>query len=793
MTAVVIVSDEGLGGVVPFAHAIRDAGRVPLLITGPAQEAQLDRWREIYERVEVLPDPYDVDELVRAAGRLAVDVPLAAMFSCYDGLVVPAAQAAAELGLPHPTLAGLESCRNKHLMRTALRNGGLRTPPFGLVADEHDLARVAAEVGFPAIIKPLNGVASHLVRRVEDTSELAAALAYLTSGVRRSLRGNYSSALRGATPGVGVDPRTAFLVEAFVEGEEYSAEVVVRDGHVRRVALLHKFLVDPEGFLECGFTTPTDGRDEALWRHIEECLATLTVDNCVAHVEVIDGPEGPVLVEVNAGRPGGQIIVRAVRDVAGVDLVRETLALNCWDPPPEIGEPVLEPPVTTLSVFAPRSGSLRALEGIDAVADLPGVRAVIVFCAAGDQLDVEDKEFFAVNLLVSELDRAEVVELYDRARDLVRFRFAGDIPEASVLGDASRRDAIVARSELVGWLRARLADDGFLEVQTPLLHAAAECGVVHQYETTAVNGRTLYVRTDPEEYLKRYLTAGFDAVFEVAANVRGEVPDDDHLQEFTSLECYRRWWSFSDALDYCWALVGAALTAVRGSTATALHEVPVELGGRPVVRTFDELALEHAGIDVDRHPTAAALLRELRARDLWTGTGGHLDDFRRTPLEWLLDERICPAIAEPTFVVDFPVELGLSARERPDRPGRCLRGELYLPGGWELAHLYENLTEPAALRSRYKERLRHRVAAGLPSVELDEDLIASAALGMPPMSGIAIGVDRLFALIRGGASVSDGLLFPHEGFADAPALTRRTAAATGPSGAHPRPAATPVR
>ena len=771
MTAVALVSDEGLGGVVPFGQAIRAAGRAPLLLTGPAPAAQLERWRGVYSGVEVLDDPYDPDELCRAAERLAGGDPLAGLFSCYDGLVLPAARAAAGLGLPHPAIDGLERCRNKYLTRAVTRAQGLRGPRFRLLAGADDLDRVAAEVGFPAVIKPLNGLASHLVRRVGERDELERAWRHLAARIHDSYHGNYASPLPAGNGHGPIDPRRTFLVEGFVEGEEYSAEIVLRGGRPHRIALFHKFLVDPDGFFECGFTAPAGPHEEELWRHLEESLEALGVDDCVAHVEVLHGADGPVLVEVNAGRVGGQIIVRAVRDAFGVDLLGETLAVQCGDPRPAPEPPTLGLPVTTLSVFPPRSGRLERLDGLDAAAELPGVEAVIPFCAPGDDLDVEDKEFFAVNLLLSGIEAGPAAGVLDRARELVRFHMAaprasnGRLPEAAVLADTDRHEAVVARSRLVAWLRARLSAAGFLEVQTPLLHAAAECGQVHQYETRGVGGRRLFLRTDPEEYLKRYVTAGFDSVFEVAANVRGEIPDGVRLEEFTSLECYRRDWSFDEAVGFCWSLARDALAELRGSTVTSLHGREVELGAAPAVRTFRDAVLEHSGVDIDAYPTAAALMGELSRRGLWGGTGGPLDGFRRTALEWLLEETVFPELDEPTFVVEFPVEIGLSARERPGRPGTCLRGELYLPGGWELANLYENLTEPAALRSRYEDRLRHRVAAGLPPVPLDEGLMASAELGMPPMSGIAIGVDRLFALVRGGGRVGDGLLFPAEGFA----------------------------
>jgi lysyl-tRNA synthetase class 2 len=130
----------------------------------------------------------------------------------------------------------------------------------------------------------------------------------------------------------------------------------------------------------------------------------------------------------------------------------------------------------------------------------------------------------------------------------------------------------------------------------------------------------------------------------------------------------------------------------------------------------------------------------------------------------LLEVCVLPAIAVPTYIVDFPSELGLSARPRPEDPRVSLRAELYFPGGWELAHLYENLTEPGPLRERLTERRRRRVLNGYPDVSLDEGLLGSAALGMPPMAGLAIGVDRLLMVVLGEAKVGEGLLFAREGF-----------------------------
>jgi hypothetical protein len=424
----IVVSDEGLGGVVPFGKALRESGLVPLLITGEMPGARLDAWRKIYDRVEVLKDPYDVQALEQKVVELTAGSQPAALFSCYDGLILPTAHVAAKFGTAHPAIAGLERSRNKAAMRLATSRQGLRTPRFSLIGSARECEAAAAEVGFPAVVKPLNGMASHLVRRVNGAGELRQTYCELTDRIRQSFAGNYSRPLK-TSDGEGdlqlLDPRTTFLAEQFVAGAEYSAELLVRDGKVQRVALFHKFIVDQNGFLERGFTRPALGqgpeREALIWQHIEEAIAVLGVDQTAAHVEVIDTAEGPYLVEVNAGRAGGQILVRAVREATGIDLIAEIVALQSGRDRPAQAEPTLTGRVTTLTIFPPASGRIDQLEGLDEVARLPGVVDVIPFCGPGDVLDVEDKEVFAVNLLVSGVEGDEIFSLYDQASRLVRF------------------------------------------------------------------------------------------------------------------------------------------------------------------------------------------------------------------------------------------------------------------------------------------------------------------------------------------------------------------------------------
>jgi biotin carboxylase len=421
-----VVADEGLGGIVPFGQGLDRLGLEPVLLTGRAHERQLHTWRQVYRDVSVLENPYRPEVLVAAARAMAAGRPIAALFSCYDGLSIPAAAAGAELGLPHAALEGLARSRNKLATRTATRARGLPTPRFAPIDSVDGCEGAAATVGFPAILKPLNGMASHLVRRVASLDHLVQAYQYAKDRLHRHFAGNYREGLR-ADPATAPDPLGTLLLEEELEGEEYSAEVIVRDGQVHRIALFHKFLVRKPGYLECGFTRPPFApadRSERIWRHIEDCVRCLGVAHAAAHVEVIDTADGPRLVEVNAGRAGGQILALAVRLATGVDVIAEILALALGRERPGTVPPTFPGRLTTFTIFPPQSGRLDALTGLEELEALPGVERVVPFAAVGDWLDAEDKEIFAVNFLAQGGDELALRALYAEACRLVRFQMS---------------------------------------------------------------------------------------------------------------------------------------------------------------------------------------------------------------------------------------------------------------------------------------------------------------------------------------------------------------------------------
>ncbi|MEV0392222.1 amino acid--tRNA ligase-related protein [Polymorphospora rubra] len=326
---------------------------------------------------------------------------------------------------------------------------------------------------------------------------------------------------------------------------------------------------------------------------------------------------------------------------------------------------------------------------------------------------------------------------------------------------------VIDRSALTSLLRNRLAERGYLEVSTPMLTVNGDMGHVSQAQTEPVLGRRFHLRTDPEEYLKRYLTAGLPAVFEVSTNVRADKPGDWHLVEFQSVEYYRRLMTLDESIEVADDLVREGLRGfgppITSWSGVILHPE------RPFNRMRYADAFQSVlGVDLSAEEcaTAKGLAATLRTAGCEIEVPEELVGWRRAWLEAAFDGHVLPKIRQPLWITHFPAELAVQARLDQADPRYALRAELYLPGGLELANVYENLVDGAELRAQYNTRRSHRVAAGMSYVATNEALMTSAEAGMPPMSGGAIGIDRVLMVALGHASAGGGVLFGREGFTE---------------------------
>jgi biotin carboxylase len=420
---VVIVRDTGVSWVADLAGAARAAGCRVALVSGPDPEPVLVRLEQLVDRVSVLDDPTDPAAVARAAAALAAGGRLGAVVSGNDGCVAVAAQAAERLGLRRTPAGPIMAARNKYLARQVMAAAGVPGPRCALLAAPSRAGQVAAEVGLPAVVKPVNGTGSHLVLPVHSVAELAEAYRRLAARVPASGLGNLYQRPLDTQHGP-LDPRRVFLVEGMLRGREFIIDLVVRDGRVEQLPLIDKVLID-DRYFELGFASPPFDLSPEREGHIRAVVGgavrALGLDNTVAHVEVIDdGTLGPTIVEVNAGRPGGPLSRTLYQLRSGVDTSAELVAV-ARGVASRRTVPALSVPLAVLTLFPDGAGRLRAVHGVDDLAAHPDVVRVVPVARPGAILTGEHEAHGVVAVVAGFLDRGDLVHTYAELSELVHF------------------------------------------------------------------------------------------------------------------------------------------------------------------------------------------------------------------------------------------------------------------------------------------------------------------------------------------------------------------------------------
>ena len=266
---------------------------------------------------------------------------------------------------------------------------------------------------------------------------------------------------------------------------------------------------------------------------------------------------------------------------------------------------------------------------------------------------------------------------------------------------------------------------------------------------------TCSLRIAPELYLKRLVVGGFERVFEIARNFRNEGIDTRHSPEFTALEAYRAFADYRDGMDLTEHLLVEAARAATGRLSFSLGEGTVDLRPPwPRSRCLDLLE-EHLGIRL--HPTMARA--EVEAVCAEPGRGGGAGVGPGKMIFELYDKLLMPATVGPLFVCGIPVEVSPLARRSPDDPTMADRFELVI-GGRELANGYSELNDPDEQAERFRDEVAAAAAGDLESHLADAAFVRALEYGLPPTSGIGIGVDRLVMLFAEVPSIRDVILFP---------------------------------
>jgi len=317
------------------------------------------------------------------------------------------------------------------------------------------------------------------------------------------------------------------------------------------------------------------------------------------------------------------------------------------------------------------------------------------------------------------------------------------------------REVFRTRSRVITALRRFLDDEGFLEVETPVLQPLYGGASAKPFVTkhNALD-QTMYLRIADELYLKRLIVGGLDRVYEISKDFRNEGLSPVHNPEFTMLEWYQAFSDYEDQMDLVERMVLYVLDEVIGSRTLQVgeHEIPV---GAPFRRLGLVEGLSEA-LGVDVHELSEADLRakaeELQVPDLDGAGRGKLIDK-------LFGELVEPGLIQPTFVIDHPKELSPLAKPNRRDPRLTERFELYI-GGAEIFNAFSELNDPVDQRERFEAQVALRAGGDDEAQPIDEDYIRALEYGMPPTGGVGMGVDRFVMMLTGQTTIRDVILFP---------------------------------
>ena len=327
---------------------------------------------------------------------------------------------------------------------------------------------------------------------------------------------------------------------------------------------------------------------------------------------------------------------------------------------------------------------------------------------------------------------------------------------ADLLVNPRIREIFLIRSRLIGGLRRFLEEHGFVEVETPMMQpipggAAARPFVTH-HNTLKMD---LYLRIAPELYLKRLVVGGLDRVYELGRNFRNEGMSTDHNPEFTMLEFYLAYADYGDLMELTEDLFLRLASDLLGASRLNYQGEAIDLTPPwPRLRFFDGIA-NALGVPASAWNDRCRLLEASQAR------GVSVDPDAALVALWkgLFEAAVEPTLRQPTFVVDFPIELCPLAKRRRDDVALAERFELFIAGK-EVANGYSELNDPVDQRERFLAQIMERARGDEEAHRMDEDYIRALEYGMPPAAGEGIGIDRLVMLFADQPSIREVIFFP---------------------------------
>ena len=316
------------------------------------------------------------------------------------------------------------------------------------------------------------------------------------------------------------------------------------------------------------------------------------------------------------------------------------------------------------------------------------------------------------------------------------------------------KSVFVQRSQIISEIRRFLDGQGFLEVETPILNTIAGGATARPF-TTHHNSLNIgmYLRIASELYLKRLIVGGFDRVYEIGRMFRNEGMDATHNPEFTTMELYQAYGDFEDMMEITENMVEHVAKKVKGTTVVEFdgHEIELKAPWKRV--SMIDAVKEHSGVDFNEIKTdeeAIAIAKE---------KGVEVKETRGEIIAEFFDEFVEDKLIQPTFIVDYPVEISPLAKRKNDDPSLTYRFEAFINGA-EIANAFSELNDALDQKQRFLDQVAKREAGDDEAQMMDYDFVNALEIGMPPTGGLGIGIDRLIMILTGQHSIRDVLLFP---------------------------------
>jgi len=326
-----------------------------------------------------------------------------------------------------------------------------------------------------------------------------------------------------------------------------------------------------------------------------------------------------------------------------------------------------------------------------------------------------------------------------------------------LISNPEAKETFKVRSQVIAAVRQFLNQQGFIEVETPVLQPSAGGALARPFVTHHhALDQDFYLRIATELHLKRLIIGGFDRVYELGRIFRNEGISTRHNPEFTMLESYQAYADYNDVMKMVEEMVSQVARQVLDTTKIKFGDEVIDLKPPWQRLSLRDAVIEYSGIDFVKHPTADGLREKMRSMNI----EADLEKNWAKLVDELLSTSVEPKLVQPTFVLDYPVSMSPLAKTKPGEERVAERFQAFTGGGIELANAYTELNDPIEQRKRFEEQLKERQGDDKERWTIDEDFLLALEYGMPPTGGLGVGIDRLVMLLTNQPSIREVILFP---------------------------------